>query len=125
MKESDSIRIYQREGDSDGSGIHMFRSVTTKPIRCSMDSGFADQLVMDTTEKLRSTYPRFDPTFTDGQVLAVIHRDGLALTSIKWCAFKTPPVVWDRDFVYMDVVDPDFRCEAFTACTCLGLASAV
>ena len=134
IKESNGIRIFQYESDENAQGIHVFRSCTTSPVHVSFDCGFAEQLLMDTTDKLRATYPQFDPSFLDGQVrcivlqwspscrcqlctampltfsrqvLSVLERDGLQLCTLKWCVFKTPPVVWNRDFVFLDYVDPN------------------
>lgn len=67
VKESDGIRIYQQQG-GDGGGIQMFRFCTSQPVKLAMDSGFGQQLLLDTTDKLRSVYPKFDPMFQDGQV---------------------------------------------------------
>jgi hypothetical protein len=45
--------------------------------------------------------------FRDGKVLSVLlnDRERAQLASIKWAAFKAPPLVYDRDFVYMDYSD--------------------
>lgn len=40
----------------------------------------------------------------------------MSLVSIKWCAFRTSPVTWHRDFVYIDCIEPNFSDSRGTRC---------
>ncbi len=67
QRDSNGIQILRHTGE-EKSQIHMFRSMTVAPIAIDLDAGFAESLLLDTSEKFRAQFKEFDPTFLDGQV---------------------------------------------------------
>lgn len=83
-------------------GLALFRAFILEPVRLAVMNDLIDEFFMRDTAKFRAVYPKLDPMFQDGRVLADLMpgptSDPTKMCTIKWSSFRTPPVVWDRDF---------------------------
>eukprot|EP01138_Halocafeteria_seosinensis_P013385 gb/GECG01013671.1/.p1 GENE.gb/GECG01013671.1/~~gb/GECG01013671.1/.p1 ORF type:complete len:212 (+),score=25.72 gb/GECG01013671.1/:1-636(+) len=104
IKEAKGIKVY-KYNDTQGS-LAKFRATTT--MRINMDA-VKPYVVTDTTEKFNEIFTKIDPQFKEGEVLHRIPPDYEApatpFTSVKTAAFRTPAIISDRDFVFLEHSD--------------------
>ncbi|GMI61182.1 hypothetical protein ScalyP_jg8749 [Parmales sp. scaly parma] len=73
----------------------------------SVSRALAAQKSVTTTAALRKTFRLNDPMNIDSMILHNIHKgetphdETQPLANILWAAFKTPPIIWSRDFVWL------------------------
>ena len=118
-KEKDGTKIYQM--DEEGSPIKLMKGVTHGV--CDYEQLKKNVKGETTTPLVREMFAAVDPMNIDSHVLHRVRvpddRDNKNGPSIilTWGAFRTPPILWNRDFVWLQwadaVVDPETGKEVF------------
>ena len=107
VKEKDGCKIYQCS--EEGSPINLMKGITNGP--CDFERLKKNVKGETTTPLLREMFAAVDPMNIDSRVLHRVRvpddRDNTNGPSIiiPWGSFRTPPILWNRDFVWLQFAD--------------------